>query len=303
VIAGVVPEAADADRRRRNRKLLVGLGWPALTAVLALLVTSGWGWLTAEHDARVSSEADDKVDRAGPAFSASVRQDTEGADATIFDAPFSALDTAKLMGMRARDDTLPAFTKARHGRPIFVSDALLRPMQVASPGYGYAEAWLVDILSDRHASLVIDDLRIKGLTCTPAKADTVIEKLGQGAGSYDGMFFDLTSSTGDPRITGDGEQYYGEPYFAHKKIDLGNGATPGGLRIQVFTGTKDCTWKAFEATYVDSEGRHTRDITDNGKDFHARGFAANPRQMFLLRATYGRFVTKCTTFGDGKRSC
>lgn len=302
VIAGVVPEAAGTDRRRRNRRFAVGLGWPAATAVLALLVGSGWAWFTAEHDARVSSRADDKVDREGPAFSASVRPDTEYADATIFDSPFSAEDKAELLGMRAKDNPIPAFAEAHQGRPVFISDATVPSMQVASPRYGYAEAWLVDLLSDRKASLVINDLRVKGLTCTPARAVAAIEEKGQAGGSYEGMFFDLTGSTAVPRITGDEEEHYGEPYFTHKKIDLGNGAAPGGLRIQVFTGTKDCTWKAFEATYVDSTGQHTQDITDNGRPFHARGFAAQPEQVFQLRS-WGPFVTECGTDTEVVRDC
>ena len=64
------------------------------------------------------------------------------------------------------------------------------------------------------------------------------------------------------------------------KIDLGNGATPAGLRIQVTSGTQDCTWKAFEVTYVDSEGTHTQDITNNGKDFAVHGLAEKQRQIF-----------------------
>ncbi|MFF2808961.1 hypothetical protein ACFVT2_17605 [Streptomyces sp. NPDC058000] len=300
VIDGVMPDAADPNRRRRNRKILIRLCWTVLAALIAFIVTKGTDWLTSEHDARVSNEADDKADRAGPAFSASVRLDAQYAEAQIFDSPFSPQDKKTLLGMEPKGDPLTPFYTAHHGRGVSFSDVRHPAMKVKSPGY--SEEWLMDILSDRKASLVITGMRIKGLQCTPAKAATVISVRGQAGGSYEGMFFDLTRSTTTPLITGDEEEHYGEPFFKYKKIDLGNGAAPEGLRLQVTSGTQDCSWKAFQASYVDSDGEHTKDITDNGKDFVVHGFAGRPQQVFEVRS-HGPFVTECKILDDGRYTC
>ncbi|WP_157955313.1 hypothetical protein [Streptomyces noursei] len=300
LVDGVVPEAADPDRRRRNRKVLIRLSWTVLAALVALVATKGADWLTSEHDARVTSEADDKADHAGPAFSASVRLNTQYPEARIFDAPFSPQDKKILLAMQPKGDPLTPFYAAHHARAVSFTDVHHPAMKVASPGY--SEEWLMDLLSDRKASLVITDLRIKGLTCAPAKAATVISVRGQAGGSYEGMLFDLARSPSTPLITGDEEQHYGEPFFKYKKIDLGNGAAPEGLRVQVTSGTQDCSWKAFETRYVDANGEHTQDITNNGKDFTVHGLSAHPQQAFEVRS-YGPFVHECKILGGGRLGC
>ncbi|MFG2354000.1 hypothetical protein [Streptomyces sp. NPDC048521] len=293
VISDVLPEAADPDPRRRNRRVLMRAGWAALTALFAFTLTKGCDWLTAEHDAQVASDADDKVDLSGPAFTSSVRLDagTTPPDAYLFDAPFSPQEKRTLLAMGRDDGALTPFVEAHHGRGVLGADPVrARP---TDPAPLFSQTWLVDILSDRKAGLVINGLRMKGLTCTPAKAAAVIVRKGQAGGSYEGMFFDVSRSAGTPFITGEEEgRHYGKPFFQYKKIDLGNGAAPEGLRVQVTSWTQDCTWKAFEATYVDTQGTHTQDITDNGKGFRVRGVAAPSAQVFELR-TAGPFVRQC----------
>lgn len=274
MIAGVVPEAADADPRRRNRKILIRLCWVVVSSLVLFLVAKGAEWLMAEHDAEVASEADDKVDREGPAFSASVRADTEYPEATLFDEPFSAEEKEQIIGP---PKDLRPYSAAHHGRGVFVTDVWQEGMGVETRGY--AQAWLVDLISDRKAAVVVNGMRMKGLQCAPAKVTTVIIHRFEGGASYEGMLFD-TSRSATPLSTDQSDGDYGRPYFQHRKIDLGNGATPGGLRIQVTSGTQDCTWKAFEVTYVDSEGTHTQDITNNGKGFAVRGIAEKQKQVF-----------------------
>lgn len=171
-------------------------------------------------------------------------------------------------------------------------------MKVKSPGY--SEEWLIDLISDRKAALVINEIQMKGLRCAPAKATTVIITKEEGGGSYEGMLFDPGRSIDTPLITGDEEKHYAEPFFKYKKIDLGNGATPGGLRVQVTSGFEDCTWKAFEATYVDSEGTHTQDITNKGKGFTVHGFPEQPKQIFQ-HSING--IVECTPLGQGRYKC
>ncbi|MFI5521972.1 hypothetical protein [Streptomyces platensis] len=259
--------------------------------------------LTAESSARTTQSADDKADREGPAFASNIRRDTNSVDhlqPIIFNTPFSLKEKNELLSLQLHtgEDPITSFAKSHRGYGV-------NELGVNYPGkevYGYSEAWLVDILSDRKASLVINGMHIKGLHCAPAKANTVITYQGQGGGSYEGMFFDLTRSTSNPLIAGDEESHFGKPYFRYKKIDLGNGAAPGGLRIEVASGTKDCNWTAFEVTYADSEGKHTQEITNNGKDFAVHGFTAKPAQVFRVFTT-APFVKECTLTSQGHYKC
>ncbi|WP_327697436.1 hypothetical protein [Streptomyces sp. NBC_00459] len=302
VIATVVPEAAGLERRARNRRIAVSLACGTVLTVLAALGARSADWLFAEHDAQVASEADDKIDHAGPAFTASVRADAwdpGDPDATLFDKPFSTEEKRTLLGMGVADiGNLWSFMKARHGRDVFY--AAVRPAAMKGSSPAYSEAWLVDLLSDRQAGLVVNDLRVKGLRCTPARAVAAIDFVGQGGSGYEGMLFDLTRP--DPVALAISEENLGKPFFAHRKIDLGNGATPGGLRIAVTSGTQDCTWKSFEATYVDSEGTHTQEITNNGKDFTVHGIAEHSEQMFEV-SPRDPLVTECTVSAQGDPAC
>ncbi|MFC8515928.1 hypothetical protein [Streptomyces sp. NPDC057257] len=295
VIEGLFPDAADPDRRRRNRKILIRVAWVAVSSLVLFLLTKGVDQLSSEHDARVASEADDKVDREGPAFTASVRQDTQYAEASLFDAPFTDAEKRQVVGP---PHDLGPFSTAHHARPVFYSD-VWHP-SIRGDWWGYSEAWQVDLISDRKAALAINGMRMKDITCTPAKADTVIISRGEGEGSYAGILFDVNRSTSAPVITGSEEEHYGEPYFTQKKIDLGNGATPGGLRIQVTSGTKDCTWKAFEVTYVDSKGTHTQDITNNGKPFSVHGIAQHPKQIYEFSVNG---IKECAPREHGQYTC
>ncbi|MFI7006859.1 hypothetical protein [Streptomyces sp. NPDC050145] len=265
------------------------------SSVVLFLVTKGVDWVFSEHDAKVASEADDKVDRDGPAFTASVKADTEYTEASLYDAPFTDAEKAQVVGP---PKDLRPFAKAHHARGVYLSD-VWHPL-MRSPWWGYSQAWLVDIISDRKAALVINGMRAKGVQCTPAKADTVIVSRGEGDGGYEGMLFDLTRSADVPLITGSESPDYGKPYFAHKKIDLGNGASPGGLRVQVTSGTKDCTWKAFEVTYADADGTHTQEITDNGKPFSVHGIAEHPAQMYQFTT---QEIRECVPAARGRMDC
>ncbi|QNS06004.1 hypothetical protein [Streptomyces xanthii] len=289
-----MPEAAGADRRTRNRKIYLRVGWLVASSVVLFLVTKGVDWIFSEHDAKVASEADDKVDKAGPAFTASVKADTEYTEASLYDAPFTDAEKAQLVGP---PKDLRPFAKAHHARGVFLSDVWNPSMR--SPWRGYSQAWLVDLISDRKAAFVINGMRAKGVKCTPAKATTVVVARGEGDGGYVGMLFDLTRSADVPLLT-EPTNDYGKPYFAHKKIDLGNGATPGGLRVQVTSGTKDCTWKAFEVTYVDADGTHTQDITDNGKPFSVHGIAEHPAQMYQFST---QEIQECVPAARGQMDC
>jgi hypothetical protein len=153
---------------------------------------------------------------------------------------------------------------------------------------GYVKVWLMDLFSDRTAGFSVVGMRAKDLRCRPASAKMVVLSPSQGGGSYEGMLFDLSESA-PPIITGEGEEHFGEPYFSYKKIDLGNGATPGGLRVEVTSGTKDCDW-VFEVEYRDTKGVHVQEIRNGKEKFTIDGLPAHPEQLFVLSPATGRFI-------------
>ncbi|MFI6948020.1 hypothetical protein [Streptomyces sp. NPDC050422] len=144
---------------------------------------------------------------------------------------------------------------------------------------GYTEVWLIDLFSDRDASLVITGVRAKGAKCRPAAAKTVILFEYGGGGDYEGMLFNLSKPDTPLGLHGDENKV--KPYFSFKKIDLGSGATPGGLRTEVSSGIKDCNF-IFEAEYRDAEGAHVQDIRNDKGRFDVRGIPANPEQVFVV---------------------
>lgn len=247
----------------------------------------------AESATRTQNAVDDKLDREGDAFTVSVRDDTDSElPIYILDRPFTAAERQALYGLDLRSD---------EGNRVFGSLVGSRAKKLAyssETASGFSKIWLMDFHSDRDAELSVIGLRAKNLRCTTASATVLFLLPQQGGGVYEGMFFDLPEKN-TPTITGN-DKNRGKPFFSFKKIDLGGSATPGGLRVEVSSGTSDCQW-VFEATYSDAAGTRTQEITDGGKPFAIDGIPAGEAQRFFIDpgAQPGqRYVIDCAETQD-----
>ncbi|MBC3984525.1 hypothetical protein H8N01_18595 [Streptomyces sp. AC536] len=252
----------------------------AVVTVLALL---GWAfpytldYLSTETTTRRAKEAEEKIDREGPAFTSRVREEEVGLDGGVvitMDRPLTPAESETLTTADlGKEEDVRRFNKlvASHG-----GEKLNVPAGRTDP---YTRVWLMDLFSDRAASLSIVGMRAKDLRCEPASAKTVLHFPPQGAGTYEGMWFDLSKNP-YPTIADRSDKHFGKPFFSYKKIDLGNGATPGGLRVGVTSGAKDCDW-VFEVEYRDAEGTHTQQIKNGEKRFTIDGYPEHPEQTFV----------------------
>ncbi|MET9088503.1 hypothetical protein ABZX77_42620 [Streptomyces sp. NPDC004237] len=264
-------------------------------AVLTVLAFLSWFFYYAldygstETSVRHEKEVEDKVDQEGPAFTASVREDSPpDAGGIIMDRPLTRQERKELTSLNMRDEGDVKRYQGLYKELVKTHDAKVMNWPSDDSDKGLSRVWLIDLFSDRAASLSIVGMRAKDLKCKPASAKAAMLFIPQGAGIYEGMLFDLSKNT-PPTITNEDDEHYGDPYFNYKKIDLGNGATPGGLRVEVNSGTKDCDW-VFEVEYRDARGTHKQEIMNRGKRFTVDGIPENLEQKFTLASAPDHFV-------------
>ncbi|MFD4140253.1 hypothetical protein [Streptomyces sp. NPDC058572] len=246
-----------------------------IVALLGWFFTYGLDYISVEQTTRRTKEVEESVDREGDPFTPSIREDREAIHfAYILDKPLSLAEKKEFLLKEDSD----GITKA-----VAELVASHKGQGLEMPGLpesdGYTNTWIMDFFSDRAAGLTITALRAKKLNCTPAAAKAVLLIHPEGGGAYDGMHFDLSKPEVPVSLApGPG---MGKPYFSRKKIDLGNGATPGGLYAEVSSGIDDCEF-IFEAEYRDAKGVYTREIENGQEKFKVRGIPANPGQVFAV---------------------
>ncbi|MFJ1901704.1 MULTISPECIES: hypothetical protein [unclassified Streptomyces] len=277
VITGVViPGALEVPPDQRRRRVT----WTLLTliavAALAWAFPYGLDYFSTEQTTRHTKKVEERIDKEDPAFTSIVREDkTEDNRMFILDRPISPAEKKNLFKVNTRQGAnfkdLEEIVASHRGHELRVPG--LRESD------GYTKAWLIDLFSGRDAGLAITGIRAKDLKCRPAAAKTVILFEYGGGGDYEGILFNLSEPDTPLGLEGDGNK--GKPYFSHKKVDLGNGATPGGLRTEVSSGIKDCNF-IFEAEYRDAEGVHLQDIRNGSGRFDIRGIPADPEQVFVV---------------------
>ncbi len=275
IAEALVPGTLESPPGQRRRRGLWTLASGAVIGLLAWLVPTTLDYFATEPTTRHSKQVEENLDREGPAFTASTRVDADPLYmAYVLDRPLTRTETATFLESGADDgpnigevEELAA-THGGHG--------------LEDPGWdksdGYSSSWLIDLFSDRSAGLTITGMRAKDVRCGPAAAKTVILVRPEGGGAYDGIHFNLSEPKTPYSLSPD--DYFGKPYFSHKKIDLGNGTEPGGLRASFSSGVQDCNF-LVEAEYRDSLGLHQQEIKNASGRFAVRGLPANPYQFFL----------------------
>ena len=145
----------------------------------------------------------------------------------------------------------------------------------------YTEFFL-NIFSDRKSPLTITGMQAVNVSCRPPSAKTVIHPTAfGGSDSYDGVVFNLEDPPSFPIIM-DENSDQGQPYFSRRKIDLGQGITPGSLRVAALVSNRTCEWE-ISARYRDST-KASGEVTlkDGDKSFLARGLPTDPEQYWTF---------------------
>ncbi|MER5930491.1 hypothetical protein [Streptomyces sp. NPDC002054] len=283
------PGARGLSRTQRWRYL-------AIIVVAALVAGLGAYFLpflldlaTAETTARAQQQAEEAVDREAPPFTAQVtaeRHATYGAD--FPDAWMIVLDrvlTADEQGRLARiRPGVPEFDRQVWEllQPLGARLIEIPPLGRGIP-VGHAQTFQLRLFSDRTAALAVKDMRAKVDRCYAPTAQTLVRKVPEGSEALDGIIWNLAGRDEVPVITDEGGDQ-GQPYFTRKQINLGNGQSPGGLRVLSVVRAETCEWH-IEAHYEDSAGSHPPvRITNGEKPLVTEAPPSNPRLSFTIRA-------------------
>lgn len=279
IAEALVPGMLESPPGQRRRRVLWTLASGAVVGLLAWLVPATLDYFATESTTRHSKQVEENLDREDPAFTVSTRVDEAPAYmAYVLDRQLTRTEADTFLESDA--DGNPNFEEVEELTATHGGHGLEDPSWDKSDGY--SSSWLIDLFSDRSASLAITGMRAKDLRCGPAAAKTVILVRPDGGGAYGGIHFNLSEPKTPYSLTPD--DYFGKPYFSHKKIDLGNGAEPGGLRASFSSGVQDCDF-LLEAEYRDSLGVHQQEIKNASGRFAVRGLPANPYQFFLWTNT------------------
>ncbi|MER8045027.1 hypothetical protein [Streptomyces sp. NPDC094032] len=282
-------------RRGRVRVLLRGLVVIAAgllaTTLLTQAVTYVYDTVFATDRARAEDAAQDRLNDEKPPFTATADTEISALDdddwTIVLDRTLTPAEQRSLMALdvEAKDyshdvwrllgplgarviGTTPHLDEGRDG--------------VVSPRVGPTTRFRLNLFSDRTSQLSVTGMEAVDVRCRPSTARFVLEHPAQGEASYPGVHFDLRGPAATPVITDEGEDQ-GQRYFDRRRIDLGGGSEPGGLRIAATVGTETCDW-AIKATYRDASGtRGEVVIRDGNKPFRAEAPPAAPDQLFLTQ--------------------
>lgn len=168
----------------------------------------------------------------------------------------------------------------RPSAPSRVSPAILKehPRSFVS---GNATVFHLNLFSERSTPLSITRMRAINVSCQPSNAQVIVELPPQGGATYEGGMFDLSSHDPIPYVMDEASDQ-GDPYFKNRKIDLGGGMSPGGLRVEALVWEESCEWE-IEATYHDSspERGGTVLLRDGEKPFFAEARPVRPAQHWV----------------------
>ncbi|MFJ5608416.1 hypothetical protein ACIQCJ_03415 [Streptomyces sp. NPDC093221] len=271
------PDGVDSPRGTRTRRLAIIFFVAVLATLFSWFSSFGLDYLSAPTSARREKSVQDELDGKNPPFTFNVRsEDSDGSifpGAIVFDHVLNSEDVEilKKTNLDADNSERKIMSVVHANNGTFLS--------AESSHHGYSSPFFLDFFSDRDSSLSIVAMKAVDVHCSPAKAAAVLVIRPRGGGAVPGIMFDLPR--GNLPVSVAPDKNYGKPFFDHQKIDLGNGATPGALRVQSVAERSDCTWK-IQVTHSDSSGLHTSILLDHKKPFKTLGIPLRSQQEFIL---------------------
>ncbi|TDC06084.1 hypothetical protein E1265_34980 [Streptomyces sp. 8K308] len=280
-----IPEARGASPRTRRLAL-------AIIVVLGVLATLGgfavgYGldlWTT---DSRVAAEreATEDMDEARVPFTSSISYDTSVPYhyKIVLDRPLTPEEQETLRYLPSTQ--VWDFLRPLGGRLIRYPVTLSQLPPGYDPGRGDTTVFTMNFLSSRESQLSIVDMAPVNVSCREPSARTVVEVPPQGEGFYPGVLVDLTADDPTLWISDEGPDQ-GQPYFSRRRIDLGGGLDPGGLRVEALVRDQSCEWE-LRASYRDARGDEGEVILRDGdRPFSAEAVPADPEQYWLASAMF-----------------
>ncbi|MFE3742220.1 hypothetical protein [Streptomyces sp. NPDC059134] len=263
----------------------------ALLAGAGYLLSFGLDLFTTPQRVQAEQNGDDRLDEQKPPFTAGVAYaPAPHLWRIVLDRPLSPAEARRLASIaKGGDFSKDAWEYLRPlgGRIVRYPTTLMR---TGPPPPDYdpqairpsdSTVFTMNLLSERKSQLSIVGMKAVDVSCHTPTAKTVVAYPPQGEQVYAGVRFDLTDDGSEPIITDAGSDV-GEPYFARKKIDLGGGLEPGGLRVEALVHDTSCEWR-IEARYQEANGQTGEVVLGDGKKpFFAEATPTEPEQFWIM---------------------
>ncbi|TDC74918.1 hypothetical protein [Streptomyces hainanensis] len=276
-----LPEARGASPRTRRRAVVIIVVLGVLSILGGFAVGYSLDLWTTGPRVAAEREATEELDEARAPFTGSISYDTSVPDRfkIVLDRPLTPEEQETLL--RLSDTEIWDFLRPLGGRLIRY------PVTMAQlpPGYDLAQqgdttVFTMNLLSSRETQLSIVDMEPVNVSCTEPAAATVVEVPGQGESFYPGVLTDLSEDAPTLWISDEGPDQ-GQPYFSRRRIDLGGGLDPGGLRVEALVRDQSCEWE-LRARYRDARGEVGEVVLRDGdRPFFAEAVPADPEQYWL----------------------
>ncbi|MGW8526961.1 hypothetical protein [Nocardiopsis sp. NPDC055824] len=134
--------------------------------------------------------------------------------------------------------------------------------------------------SESTSMLTILDMTPVPVSCEDPTAVTVINLPPQGTEYYSGVVVNLNHNDPVFYSTDEGPNK-GKPFFENAHINVGGGATSGGLRVEAQVDGQSCKWE-IRAEYVDAQNQPGEVILRDGdKPFFVEVAPSQPEQYWV----------------------
>lgn len=248
------PEGGGAPWHVRARAWAVYVALTLLAGLAGFAGTYVYDLWSTEARLREQREAERALDRDDAPFTSAVTYDTTSFESfsVVLDRPLTAEEGRTLQATPASE--VWDFLRPLGGRMIPIptgsgSAPDREGWTGGTGGYGTA-VFTMNLMSARTSQLSIVDMSPVNVSCSDPTAVTVVHQPPAGAESYPGVVVDLNHHDPMLYITDEGPDQ-GEPFFNRRRIDLGGGLEPGGLRVEAQVTGKSCEWE-IEARYLDA---------------------------------------------------
>ncbi|MEE2051334.1 hypothetical protein [Nocardiopsis tropica] len=261
---------------------------------------------SAEARMREERAAQTSLDQENAPFTNSVSYDTSAEEPfqVVLDRPLTTDEAGEMEALDNADALV--FLEGLGGRMI--PDAYTGQGITPLGGWSWGEpptniqigsaVFTMTVMSARNSQVSIVDMTPVNVSCTEPAATTVVEFPSAGEAVYPGVIVDITHDDPTLLVLDEGTDQ-GQPYFSRRRIDLGGGLEPGGLRVHAVTAAQTCEWE-IQARYVDARQNSGEVVLRNGDEpFLVEAAPQRPEQHWILPPGPGIMACHETPYEPG----